>query len=353
MRNPEMQPPLIESGQNDLTITIGDRNIVVPRKELYGIPDIGNAIGSHNHSYIHSKLSRARKNNPDINPQHLGTGTRPRTLFFSEEDFVLAVTAIIPTIRRKGVETRPKGYTLKKDQEQKADALTLFLQTIFDNKTDLKELVTGGPGKTSILERAKQQLNSFDPQEKIRFLKNIFAILSNPDRDYQNKRDCALELLNIMDLKSIDPKELTETYRKAVYNLQENLNQDSDPCGEIDALLEAGKIIAPFIKKNGNITRAWKLVADVFKGDGSDSEDDRQKNLDRQKILNDIEEIRQLISKTLSEFDTKVLISAQRGLRNQQIAAELRVKIKDIQRSKYRIKNKGRGLKPSNRPEGK
>ena len=239
------------------------------------------------------------------------------------------------------------------EAEQKANLPTLILQSVLDNNTVIKELVTNGPRKKSILEEAGQQINSLEPQEKIIFLQETFAILSDSDHGYQDKRDAALELLNIMDLKSIDPKELTETYRKAVYNLQENLNQDSDPCGEIDALLEAGKIIAPFIKKNGNITRAWKLVADVFKGDGSDSEDDRQKNLDRQKILNDIEEIRQLISKTLSEFDTKVLISAQRGLRNQQIAAELRVKIKDIQRSKYRIKNKGRGLKPSNRPEGK
>lgn len=434
MRSPEMQPPvsecietpvksktpLIEVQQNALIITIDDRNIVVPRKELYGIPDIGYAIGSDNPSYIRLKLWIARKNNPDINPQYRAIGKSIGKsygkLFLPEKDFVLAVTAIIPTIkgedgsrqkesitlpdgqtitvrgekpirtlkllitafnqgkphvpneeflgldvtkgipispmqtkslrnavyrlkykkltgtgwtiknitvRGKGVETRPKGYVLKKDK----DAPTLLLQSILGNKT--------------VLEKAKQQINSLDPQEKVLFLEKTFAILSDPNPEYQNERDAALDILRVIDLTSLDRKKLEKTYVKAVSNLREDLNQDSDLYGEIDALLEAGKIIAPFIENSRAITQVWKHVAKVFTGD------------DHQKILDDIKEIKQLIPKTLSEFDIKVATLIKERLRNQEIAAKLSVTILEIKQSVSRLSNKGVKLKSFHRARGK
>ena len=245
------------------------------------------------------------------------------------------------TVTGKGVERRPKGYILKKENAQKADAPTSYLQSILENKIFLKEVVTGGPGKTSILEQAQQQINSLDPQQKIIFLEETFAILSDPDPKHQDKRDAASELLNIMDLKSIDPKELVKTYIKAVSNLLEGLNQDSDPYGEIDALLQAGKTIASFIENSqGKITRLWNRVANTFIGG------------DRQKILDDIKEIKQLTLKTLSEFDAKVLMLVEKGQRNEGIAAELGVEIPDIQRSISRLRKGGIKLQSFNRGKG-
>jgi hypothetical protein len=381
MKSPETQLPLIQEGQNFLTISIEGRDdIVVPRKELYGVPDIGEAIGFHDSTYIRNRLRSVKTENSDIKPQYLGISQRSKALFLSKEHFVLAVTAIIlkmegesshkkesiilpdeqtiavggekekrvlrllidafsqgkpyipnekplgfnssqgappnpmqtkefykkavdnlrnqalpgtgwnihsTTVNVNGVGS--KGYTLKQDQAQKVDApnvdtAELILQSILENKAVLKEVVTEGQGKTSILEKAKQQINFLDPQQKILFLEKTFAILSDSNPQHQDKRDASLELLNIIDLKSIEPKELAKTYIKAVSNLRENLNQDSDIYGEIDALLQAGKTIVPFIENSKHhIAQPWNRVAKLFTGH------------DRQKILNDIEEIRQLI----------------------------------------------------------
>lgn len=235
------------------------------------------------------------------------------------------------TVSGKGIAIKPRGYVLKKDA-YKVDAPTLLLQSILDNKIILKELVANHPKKASILENAKRQINSLNQQEKVLFLKGTFAILSDPNPEHQNDRDAALGLLNIMDLKSINPKELTKTYIEAVSNLREDLNKDSDLYGEIHALLEAGKIIVPFIESSVGTTQAWNRVAKAFTGD------------DRQKILDDIKEIRQLIPKTLSEFDTKVTMFIGRGFSNQDIAIELKVTTPEIKRSAQRLGK--RNMKP-------
>ena len=235
------------------------------------------------------------------------------------------------TVTGKGVETRPKGYTLTKDQAQKTDAPELILQSFLEDNTVLKQLVTDEPGKIFILQKARRQINSLDQQEKIIFLEKTFAILSDsdPNPNQQNQRDAALDLLRSMNLAGVNKEGLTKAYVEAVSNLREGLNQDSDPYGEIDALLEAGKTIAPFIKKRGPITQSWNRVANTFTG------------ADHDKILDDIEEIRQLIPKTLSEFDTNVLIRIEKGQRNKKIADEFGVPLSSIQQSVRRIINKG------------
>lgn len=241
------------------------------------------------------------------------------------------------TVNGKGVEKRPKGYVLKKDK----DAPTSLLRSIFDNETVLSDLVTDRPAKASILEKAKQQINAFDPQEKVLFLEKIFAILSDPNPDSQNQREAALELLNVVDLKSINPKDLSKSYTKAVYDLWEDLNQDSDPYGEIHALLEAGKIIAPFIENGKAISRAWNPVAEAFVGDV------------RQKILDDIEKIRQLIPTTISEFDIKVrMYIIKERLRNLEIAVKLGVTELEVRLAAGRLRRKGL-LKSFPRPRGR
>ena len=226
------------------------------------------------------------------------------------------------------MESPVPEYPTALKSAQKVDAPALILQSILDNKTVVKELVTNGPGKTAILERAIQKINPLDEQEKIIFLEEIFVILSDPYAS-PDQRDAVLELLRTMDLTNVSQEGLRKTYVQEVSNLREGLIQDSDQYGTIYMLLEAGKTIAPFIENSQYITQAWKRVAKAFTED------------DRQKILDDAEEIRQLIPNTFSEFDTKVLMLAEEGLRSREIAKQLKVPIKDVQRSKERLNDKG------------
>lgn len=211
------------------------------------------------------------------------------------------------------------------------DRPTELIQGIFNHPELVKRLV-GGRNKHILTEKAAQ-INAFDPQEKVIFLEKTFAILSNPDPLSQNQRDAGLDLLNVTDLADVDREKLKKSYLKAVYNLHKDLNRDSDPYGEIHALLEAGKIIAPFLENSRGVAISWNRVAKAFTGD------------DCQKILDDIKEIRLLIPKTFSEFDTNVAMHMKDGLRNQEIAEKLGVAPIEINRSISRLKNKDRDMK--------
>lgn len=189
------------------------------------------------------------------------------------------------------------------------------------------------------LSETKEQINSLTPQEKVIFLEKIFAILSNPDptSQSQDRRDAVLDMLLVMDLTSINQEELKKTYVKAVFNLREGLNKDSDPYGEIHMLLEAGKTIAPFIgrRQGMGIATSWALIAKTFTGD------------DRQKILNDIEGIKKLLPRQVTEFDTNVAALLKNNMPNKDIARVLDVPETDVKRSIGRLIDKG--LKPSNK----
>lgn len=195
-------------------------------------------------------------------------------------------------------------------------------------------------GNKDFLEGKKEQIDHLDPQEKIIFLEKIFAILSDPDPLSVDQRDAGLELLSSMDLESVNRKKLEEVYRQAIKDLRENLSEDSDPYGEIHMLLEAGKIIAPFIEKNLGIIQSWRNVAKYFTGDNS------------QKISNDMAEIKQLIAtprKIFSEFDANVKIDVKNGLSDQAIAAKHGEDLKEVKKAIVRLRDKGM---KSNRQEG-
>lgn len=215
-----------------------------------------------------------------------------------------------------------------------------LLQDLFGNKEYLRQILIG-KNNIPFLEQKKRRIDDLNPQEKVIFLEQTFAILSDPNPRSQDQRDVALDLLRIIDLKNIDPEKLKKSYLKAASNLKKNLNIDSDPYGEIHALLEAGKIIVPFIENSRNITQEWNRVAKAFTG------------LDRQKILDDIKEIRQLMPSKFLELDSNVKILLNEGLRDQDIATELGVEILDIQRSTSRLRGKGIKLGSFNRPKGR
>lgn len=215
-----------------------------------------------------------------------------------------------------------------------------LLQDLLGNKEHLRQILTGENNKP-FLEGEKRKIDNFGPQEKVIFLEQTFAILSDPNPRSQDKRDVALDLLRIIDLKSINPEKLKKSYLKAASNLKKNLNIDSDPWGEIHALLTAGKIIVPSIEDSRGITLTWKQIAIAFTG------------TDRQKILDDIKEIRQLMPSKFPELDSNVKILLKEGLRDQDIATQLGVKILDIHRSTSRLRNKGIRLGSFNRKKGK
>lgn len=332
MTSPEMQPPTIEGGDGSLqkeSITLPDEQTITVRgeKETRTLRLLITAFNQDKPYVLNEDLLR------DISkgiPLRLNTRKPPYKAVHSLNHKLTGTGWSIQsiTVAQNGIERKPKGYVLKKEVH-KVDTLTSYLQSIFHNKTVITELVTNKPGKTSILEEAKQQINSRDLQEKVIFLGKIFVILSDPDTQSQNQRDAALDLLRVTDLTDVDPEKLKKTYAKAVSSLRENLTQDSDPYGEIHMLLEAGKTIAPFIANRQGIMQSWNHVAKAFTGD------------DRQKILDDIEEVRQLIPNRFSELDTNVEILINQGLRNQDIATKLHVTLTEIRGSVRRLNKRG------------
>src|SRR3989344_5720814 len=89
-------PSTLQSDQNVLTFHVGDNVTVVPRKEYYGIRDIGVAIGSADRQFVQKNYFQARIDDPSITFQESGTGKSNREHRLDEKNFQKVVAAIIP-----------------------------------------------------------------------------------------------------------------------------------------------------------------------------------------------------------------------------------------------------------------
>lgn len=197
------------------------------------------------------------------------------------------------------------------------------------NKGNLRQLLTDSGNKDTLLGKIRQDMDSFDPQEKLSFFRSTLNVLSDGKSWNQDQRDVALELLKLLDLQKIEGKEIKEYYLISV----DALSLDADPYGEIDALLTAGKIVAPFIPysaaTNGKIDRAWAIVILRCPED------------DRQKILDDVAQIKELIPSQDSVFDQQVQTLAQNHQPDNEIAQALKADPDEVARAIDRLKKRG------------
>lgn len=182
--------------------------------------------------------------------------------------------------------------------------------------------------KDTILAEKANQINALYPETKLIFIGKIFGILSDPDPRYQDQRSTGLHLLGVINLESVDSKKLKENYMKSLSDLKENPNNDSGSYGEIYALLEAGKIIAPFLKNTQGILQEWDRIAKLFKKDSEDY----------QAIHEGIKEIRQ---QGASEFDKRIAELIGERMSNKDIASKLQINELDVKRSTSRLHKRG------------
>ena len=202
------------------------------------------------------------------------------------------------------------------------DHPTIVLQSIIGSSEIRKQLITNGDKKADILERSETLIDAFDPEETRTFLRKSFAVLGDRDdsQKAQDKRDAILEILPIVDLRKIDPTQLTQDYLTEVYKL----NRDSDPFGEAHALAEAGKTIAYRIRAvPGNkteVTTAWNQVASNFVEAGYIH------------VLNRIEEIEQQMVLKSSDFYKKAKGLREKGLTYEEITETLHASEHQVRR---------------------
>jgi hypothetical protein len=122
--------------------------------------------------------------------------------------------------------------------------------------------------------------------------------------EVQNRRDGAIELLRLVDLEGVDKRQISKAYLTTVSALDGN----SDPLGEIDALLKAGEMIVPFMPTyRQRVATAWNKAASSFP-----TEEDQEAYLYFD-ILKRVQEMECNIPLQLSNFEEQVTTLATRG----------------------------------------
>lgn len=228
---------------------------------------------------------------------------------------------------------------------QPTDRPTQVLQHL-DSKEFCLRLTTANKDKDALLQGLGHNISDFTSLEKISLVKRIFTNLSKLDTagEKQDQRDAGLEVLRLVDLTSLTPQESNSIAMHYVKTVSK-LDRDYDPLGEIDALLEAGNILAPSIPTNHNtykryIVSVWKNVASEF---GED---------DKNYILNKSEKIKKNIPSSIynsskynsskhSEFDQQIEQLARQDLSNKNIAEILQAPDIEITRAIHRLRKRG------------
>lgn len=217
------------------------------------------------------------------------------------------------------------------------DRPTQFLQRLDDKEFCIKLITTNGD-KDALLEGLKRNIFDFTSLEKISLLKGVLNYLSDEGEESwrQNRRDAGLEVLRLVDLTSLTPQELTNIslqYIRTVYAVNEALNPNL--YGEIDALLEAGKIIAPAMSRDSygmHVAKGWRTVASRF------TEPEQTYILCKSR---EIQGRMPKSNKPPSDLEQEVTELANQGLSNKEIAAKLKVKTKKVYELIKRLSNNG------------
>lgn len=101
------------------------------------------------------------------------------------------------------------------------------------------------PHQSRIIENTRRQIEQLNPDQSKKLYSLILDTLAKEETSPtdQDRRDAALGLLDVMDLSTLNGQFLLTTYKQAVGEL----DKDADPLGSIDAMLTAGRKIAPYL----------------------------------------------------------------------------------------------------------
>ena len=180
-----------------------------------------------------------------------------------------------------------------KEQIGEKDLTASFLERTLGNKEVCTGLnTTNRNGATeAMIREIQKELEDFSPKDKARLVKHLFSTMADTggSSEVQNRRDGALELLKLVDLEGVNKQQIATAYLKTVSTLDSN----SDPVGEIDALLKAGEMIVPFMPTyRQKVAAAWNKAASSFP-----TEKDQEAYLD---ILKRVQEMRDNLQNPLT-----------------------------------------------------
>lgn len=152
-------------------------------------------------------------------------------------------------------ETGQQGVNPNRSQE--------ILDRYLQDKVAVAELVKK-PNPAVFQEKvaeAASEIEILSLSQSGQLVEGIFNLLAKEVSLSTDQRDTALELLKLVDLRKLDKQQIASTYLKAV----RDLGDEAEVLGSITALLEAGKIIAPFLLSGQGtgeaLESAWDKVA--------------------------------------------------------------------------------------------
>lgn len=154
------------------------------------------------------------------------------------------------------------------EKDTPKDRATALLQGILGDAQTLSTLLSKSDAREDILDRASNEFAAFNEAETGTFVRLVLGGLAQENEEWdQDRRDGALELLELTDLGKLRPDHLVEDYVAAVATQSE----DSDPYGTISGLLDVGEILGrrftPGDDTRVRVRGVWDNVASKFTND--------------------------------------------------------------------------------------
>ena len=214
-----------------------------------------------------------------------------------------------------------------KEQESnrnKMEPYELFLQKTVGNSELRKEILNNGRFREASLNGIKQDLDEFDSQATGLLIRTLLANLVNGAVWNQDQRDCALQILPLINLGAIEPETLAKYFSASLKRLKD----DADPYGEIDAILQTGKIIAPYIAQHRiMIGRNLRSLSAGFREDE-----------EAYAYISDIEkEIGTIMLPPLNATEASVKVLAVEGLSDPEISTRLKIPSRQVAYIRHKL----------------
>lgn len=132
------------------------------------------------------------------------------------------------------------------------DHASVFINETILNPANSRKLFTGEE-KQKNLQNIGQEIKDFNAVQTETLLKIILNGLSTDNRYWtQDAREAALEVLPIIDLQKVVPKDkIFDHYSQAIGNMLDLSIDQLDPYGQFDAVLRAGMVLASHIASSG------------------------------------------------------------------------------------------------------
>lgn len=143
----------------------------------------------------------------------------------------------------------------------------LIIDRFLGTKSAIDCLLADDERSDALYDDISRKITCLNPQDRVAFVAQILHGLSRDDDEWGlDKRDAAIELLQLVNFEEMSRGHLLLIYTKTVVFQ----DQTADPYGSIHSLLEAGKIIAPYLfpeeATRKRIDGVWRAVAAFFDG---------------------------------------------------------------------------------------